>query len=153
MVAVNQQLEDTLSQAVVAMDFEWVGCEWVNDNGRQILRIYIDTEQGVTIGQCVKATRELGAILEVEDITSGRYRLEVSSPGVERPLFRSEHYAVSVGKRIALKRRIPDEEGRRRFKGVIQSVTDESVTLDADDVGVKTFAYSQIERASLVVDI
>jgi ribosome maturation factor RimP len=153
-VAMNRQLENTLEEAVTAMGYQWVGCEWVNDNGHHILRVYIDTDGGILLDQCAKASRELSAILDVEDSAPSGYRLEVSSPGIQRPLFRLEHYAEHVGKRISLKLRVPTAEGRRRFKGLIKSVDDTKVHLAVEESEeILELVFSQIEKANLIVDI
>lgn len=154
MVTLNKQLESTLEEAVDAMGYEWVGCEWVNDNGHHILRIYLDTEGGIILDQCAKASRELSAILDVEDGAPSAYRLEVSSPGVQRPLFRWEHYAKQIGKQVSLKLRVPNQDGRRRFKGIIRSAEESKIQIEVDESEeILELVCSQIEKAKLVVDI
>jgi len=153
-VALNRQLENTLEDAVVAMGYEWVGCEWTSTGGSGILRIYVDTDKGIGLDECAQVSRELGAILDVEDFAPTAYRLEVSSPGIERPLFRTEHYAKQIGKRVSLRLRVPDPKGRRRFKGVIESVDDSKIRLAVDESDeVLELVCSQVEKAKLVVDI
>ena len=153
-MAINKQLENTLEEAVVAMGYEWVGCEWAKDNGGSILRIYIDTAAGVVLDQCAKVSRQLSAILDVEDFSPNAYRLEVSSPGIERPLFRTEHYVNQLGKRISLKLRVPDQGGRSRFKGVIQSVDGLTIRVIVDDSDqILELVCSQVEKARLLVNI
>ena len=154
MVTLNKQLESTLEEAVDAMGYEWVGCEWINDNGHHILRIYLDAEGGIILDQCAKASRELSAILDVEDGAPNAYRLEVSSPGVARPLFRWEHYAKQIGKRVSLKLRVPNQDGRRRFKGVIRSAEESKIQIEVDESDeILELVCSQVEKAKLVVDI
>jgi ribosome maturation factor RimP len=153
-VAINRQLEKTLEEAVADMGYEWVGCEWTGGGGQGILRIYIDTSAGVGLDECAKVSRELGAILDVEDFAPTAYRLELSSPGVERPLFRLEHYAKQLGKRVSLRLRVPDSQGRRRFKGVIESVDGPKIRVALDESDeILELACSQVEKAKLVVDI
>ena len=150
MVAVNQQLESTLEQAVADMGLEWVGCEWAKDSGQTVLRVYLDTEGGISLDQCAQASREIGAILDVEDFLPSAYRLEVSSPGIDRPLFRIEHYAKQIGQRVSLKLKVPTAEGQRRVKGVIQSVEDQKVLINVDDKeDILELACSQIEKANV----
>lgn len=153
-MSLDQRLEDTLAEAIADMGCEWVGCDWVNTGNSSILRIYIDAENGVSLDQCAQASRELGAILDVEDFSANPYRLEVSSPGVERPLFRLEHYAKQVGKRASIRLRVPDPSGRRRFKGVIAAVEGSTIRVAVDESDeILELACSQIEKAKLVVDI
>ena len=147
-------LQDIIAGAVDALGFEFLGYEQHNQPKRQILRIYVDkpTGTGVTLGDCEQISRHLGATLDVEATMAGRYNLEVSSPGVERRLFIASHYARFVGHTIKLKLRIPCEEGRRHYSGVIQEVSDDRVTLKADDQ-VIVFLLSEIERANLSVEL
>jgi ribosome maturation factor RimP len=153
-VAINKQLENTLEEAIIAMGYEWVGCEWAKDNGCAILRIYIDTVTGVVLDQCAKASRELSAILDVEDFSPNAYRLEVSSPGIERPLFKTAHYASQIGKRVSLKLRVPDQTGRSRFKGVIESVDGLTIRVLVDESDqILELVCSQVEKARLLVNI
>ena len=147
-------LQDIIEGAVRALGFEFLGYEQHNQPKRQILRIYVDKPAGssVTLGDCEQISRHLGATLDVEATMAGRYNLEVSSPGVERRLFTASHYARFIGHTIKLKLRIPREEGRRHYNGVIQAVDDDRVILKADDQ-VIVFLLSEIERANLSVEL
>jgi ribosome maturation factor RimP len=150
----NPQLENTLEEAVAAMGCEWVGCEWTNANGQGVLRVYVDMPGGISLDQVAKVSRELGAILDVEDFAPNAYRLEVSSPGIERPLFRLGHYESRIGERVSLKLRMPDAKGRRRFKGVIESVVDPIIRIAIDDGDeCLEVTCAQIEKGKLVVEI
>lgn len=152
-MAVNSQLENTLEKVVASLGHEWVGCEWINEQGQRILRIYVDTPGGIGLDQCALVSRELGAVLDVENFASNPYRLEVSSPGIERPLFRLAHYENRIGRRVLVKLRTPDAKGRRRFKGVIESVVDPIIRIaidDSDDYLELTCA--QVEKAKLVME-
>lgn len=150
----NPQLETTLADAVAAMGHEWVGCEWTNNNGQGILRVYVDTPGGIVLDQCAQVSRELSAILDVEDFAPNAYRLEVSSPGIERPLFRLEQYEARIGELVSMKLRMPDATGRRRFKGVIESVKDPVIRLAIDESDEHLeVTCAQIEKAKLVVEI
>lgn len=152
-MAVNEQLESTLEQAVESMGFEWVGCEWAKEGAQPILRIYADKEGGITLDDCAKVSRELGAILDVEDFLIDAYRLEVSSPGIERPLFRLSHYAKYVGQRVALRLKVP-VAGQRRFQGIIDSVEGETIRIQVDDrEEILELVCAQIDKANLQVSI
>ena len=113
-----------------------------------LLRIYIEREEGVMIEDCEKVSRQVSALMDVEDPIAGEYTLEVSSPGLDRPLFRIEHYSQYVGSEVDLKLRRP-LDGRRKFKGQIIKVSGGIVGLL-----VEGFEYdlelSDIEKASIV---
>ena len=100
--------------------------------GREsLLRIYIDSEGGISLDDCVKVSRQVSAVLDVEDPIADEYNLEVSSPGVDRPLFKLEQYEMMAGSMANIRLRMPFE-GRRRFKGVIKGIEDRDVILVAD---------------------
>jgi ribosome maturation factor RimP len=118
-----------------------------------IFRIYIDSPKGVTVDDCSRVSRQVGAMMDVEDPFESRYALEVSSPGIDRPLFEIEHYRKYIGKRIKLKLYSPVNQ-RRQFKGVLQRVEGEDIFLLVDDTEQEVkLSYSMIEKASLVGEI
>ena len=85
-------LQDRLASLVSNMGYEFVGCELNRHSGGSLLRIYIDKETGVNVDDCARVSRQVSATLDVEDPIQGRYTLEVSSPGIDRPLFDLSHY-------------------------------------------------------------
>ncbi len=117
------QLETLLSPTLESMGFEWVGCEILTPPGGQLLRIYVDSPKGITLDDCAVISRQLGAVLEVEETVKSHYRLEVSSPGMERPLFKLSHYEKVVGQTIQVMLGAP-VENRRKWKGQLVSVSE-----------------------------
>jgi ribosome maturation factor RimP len=105
------------------------------------LRLFIDHPKGVDLALCERVTRELTDLLE-------QYALEVSSPGPERPLVKPEHYRRFVGRRVKVRTR-SEHEGRKSFTGELVGVTDDQVTVAADD-GVVSIPYGDINRSNLV---
>ncbi|MBN2887110.1 MAG: ribosome maturation factor RimP [Chromatiaceae bacterium] len=123
----------TLARRVVEpLGFELVGVEFFQQGaGRATLRVYIDQARGITLDDCTAVSHQLSAVLDVEDPLPGQYDLEVSSPGLDRPLVFPEHYQRFVGQtvRVRLAERI---EGRRRLEGVLSAYADGVVSIEAD---------------------
>ncbi len=122
------KLTALLEPAITGLGYELVGIEYLPMGKQSVLRIYIDLEQGILVEDCEKVSRQVSAVLDVEDPIRGAYTLEVSSPGIDRPLFTPEQYAAYVGQtvRIQLGRAL---EGRRKFKGKLTEVSDEGLVL------------------------
>lgn len=136
---------------VVPMGYEFVGLEYLSRAGSgHLLRVYIDVERGVQLDDCEAVSRQLSAVLDVEDPIPGDYALEVSSPGLDRPLFELAHFRRFAGQtaRVTLARPI---DGRRRFKGVIDAVQGEQVRLSVDGE-VVVLPFGDIDGARLVPD-
>jgi ribosome maturation factor RimP len=111
--------------------------------GGQKVRLFIDHPKGVTLELCERVTVHLAAVRE-------RYALEVSSPGIERPLTKPEHFRRFVGRRARVRTR-GDHDGRRNFTGELLGATDDAVTVAAD-TGVVSIAYADIHRSNLLGD-
>lgn len=121
MATLESRLTDMLSPAVEALGFELWGLEFVRAGKHSTLRLYIDGPDGVTVDDCAEASRQVSAVMDVEDPISSEYYLEVSSPGMERPLFKPHHYEMYVGHEIAVKTRMP-QFGQRKFQGILKAV-------------------------------
>ena len=147
----NEELSELLAPAIADLGLELVGIEFSPNTAGSLLRVYIDEpERGVTIDDCERASREISALLDVNDPVAGRYTLEVSSPGLERPLFTPEHFARFVGQMVKINVNLP-MDGRRRFQGPIRVVEGDRITIDQDGNAV-TIAHANIGRARLVPD-
>jgi ribosome maturation factor RimP len=137
-----------IGTTVQALGLELWGVELLQQGRYSLLRVYIEREEGVTIEDCEKVSRQVSALLDVEDPIAGEYTLEVSSPGVDRPLFSVEQYAKYVGSEVNLKlRRAVD--GRRKFKGQIIKVSGDIVGLLVEGTEYD-LEHSEIEKASIV---
>lgn len=145
-------LTDRLFKLVKSMHYEFVGCETVSQGRQTVLRIYIDTEKGVTVEDCSRVSHQVSALLDVEDPISGRYLLEVSSPGINRPLFELVDYARYVGTRVKIKLTVPIN-GKRQYQGILQRVLDEQVLLLMNDGQEISLPFSHIEKGHLVRDV
>ncbi|HEX6021592.1 MAG TPA: ribosome maturation factor RimP [Solirubrobacter sp.] len=138
MSTIQADIEARLAQ--VEPDVEVLLAEVV---GGDLVRLFIDHPQGVTLELCERVTNHLPHIRE-------EYALEVSSPGVERPLTKPEHFRRYVGRRARVRTR-GDHNGRRSFTGELLNATDDAVTVAAD-TGVVSIAYADIRRSNLVGD-
>jgi ribosome maturation factor RimP len=123
-----------IEPVVVGLGLELWGIEYHSSGGRRsILRIYIEAEGGVTLESCQKVSRQVSGILDVEDPIQGEYTLEVSSPGMDRPLFKVAHYLQYVGYKVKIRLRVPFE-GQRNLTGRIAAVEDgEEVVIQVDE--------------------
>jgi ribosome maturation factor RimP len=144
----EKKLTEMLSPAVEAVGYELLGVEFIRAGKHSTLRLYIDSENGVEVDDCAEVSHQVSAVLDVEDPISTEYNLEVSSPGMDRPLFKAEHYKVVLGEVISVKLQMP-QNGRRNFKGQLISTEDQSFTLNVDN---ETFelAYDNVIKANLV---
>jgi len=107
---------------------ELVHCEYLNDCGRWYLRLYIDHEDGITTEECTSVSRQVSAVLDVEDFIPHAYNLEVSSPGLNRPLNTREDYRRFSGEPVRIRTASPIL-GRRRFRGILDEFKDDVVTV------------------------
>lgn len=115
--------------AVSGLGYECVGIEMAGSN-QSVLRVYIDTAEGVTVDDCEKASRQISAALDVEDPIRGNYTLEVSSPGLDRPLFTIEQFQRFIGDEVRLTLATPDLMGRRKYRGTLLSADNDEVCID-----------------------
>ncbi len=138
MSAIQADIEARLSEA--EPDVEVLLAEVV---GGDLIRLFIDHPDGVSLELCERVTGHLAAVRE-------RYALEVSSPGIERPLTKPEHFRRYVGQRARVRTR-GDHDGHRSFSGELLGATDDEVTVAAD-TGVVSIAYADIHRSNLLGD-
>ncbi len=126
---------------------ELIDVEIATEGPRCVIRVFIDREGGVRLGDCVSFSRKFGAILDVEDPVEGPYSLEVSSPGMDRRLSRPSHFAACRGKRVRISLSAP-VEGSRNFRGVLRGSDEEGIDLDR---GGRTFRlpYRLMRKANL----
>ncbi len=139
-----------LKSEVEDLGFEWVGGEFRGGPGG-LLRVYVDHSDGMNLDHCAEISRAISGVLDVEDPFPGAYRLEVSSPGVERPMFRTADFARFVGHRVRLRLYKPVAR-QKKFEGVIQGVDGENITVFVEDVGELVFRFEEVEKANLVYE-
>lgn len=145
---ISAVIDDLVGPIVLALDLELWGCELVRQGKYSLIRVYIDRESGVDISDCEKVSRQVSAVFDVEEPITEEYTLEVSSPGLERPLFRLEQFRKYVGSIIQLRIKKP-QDGRKKFKGDLVQVDDNSIVLSIDG-GEVEFQYTDIDKANLI---
>jgi ribosome maturation factor RimP len=150
----NPQLQERLEKLISSMGFEFVGGEMLPQGRQLVLRIYIDKTDGLSVDHCTLVSRQVGAMLDAEDLMSGNaYYLEVSSPGIDRPLFEVTHFQRYVGSRAKIKLNMAIAQ-RRQFTGTLQRVEGEDIHLLIDNSDEQVvLPYSAIDRANLVGDV
>lgn len=155
---INPELHAQLMKLITSLGYELIGCELVSGSRHTLFRIYIDQsesrdQQGITVEDCSRVSYQVSAWLDVENPISGHYTLEVSSPGIDRPLFEIEHYRKYIGNRIKVKLNSPILQ-RKHYKGVLQRVEEENIYLSVDGIEQEVvLPFSLIEKGNLIADI
>lgn len=139
---------------IAAEGLELLEVEWVREHG-WILRLFIDNAtHNVGIEDCEKATRAVNTALDVEDFIPHEYSLEVSSPGLNRPLKKRQHFQQVVGQKVRLKTFGPlFEPPRKNFLGLLKAVDDDAVTVDVEGAGEFTVPFKDIAKANLEFEL
>ena len=151
---INPALQEQLATLVQSMGCELVGCEAV-PQGRQrvVLRVYIDKENGVTIDDCTTISRQASAMLDVADPFQNEYTFEVSSPGIDRPLFELAHFERYIGKQVKIRLYTPVNQ-RRNYKGTLTKIVNDQIYLLPEDAEQEiVLPFSLIDRANLIGDV
>ena len=142
------EIEAMLAPAVTALGLELLGSEYSAGNASALLRLYIDAPgRAVNVEDCAAVSREVSALLDVNDPIDGHYTLEVSSPGIERPLFRPEHFARFIGEQAKVTVDLPID-GRRRFQGAIVRVEGDEIVMQQDGREVR-IPHPNVTKARL----
>ena len=149
-MAVIEELNRLIEPAVEAAGYEFIGLEYVAQGRHSVLRIFIDSEQGINVDDCATVSHQVSGVLDVEDPISGQYNLEVSSPGSDRPLFKLQHFEQFLGQEAKVRCMVP-VDGRRNFRGVIVAVEGEDIILGVDEDKV-TIPHGNIDKARLIPD-
>jgi ribosome maturation factor RimP len=131
-----------------SLGLELVQVKYIFESGSWILRVYADRPGGITIEDCCSMSRELSDVLDVEDLISERYRLEVSSPGLDRPLVKLDDFTRFAGNEVKIKTKKPINE-QRNFQGVLIGTRGEIISLKIDGETVE-FRLKQIEKANII---
>lgn len=143
-----EQLQDMLAPVVEALGFQFWGLEFISQGRHSLLRVFIDSEKGIFIDDCETVSRQLSAVLDVDDPIATEYTLEVSSPGVDRPLFTLPQYAAFAGAQVKIRLRTPFD-GKRNIQGILQGVEEEDVVVRVNDEEY-LLPLDQIDKANIV---
>jgi ribosome maturation factor RimP len=144
----EQQLETLLAPAVTALGLRIWGIEYLAQGKRSVLRIYIDADAGVTVDDCERVSKQASDLLDVEDLLNASYTLEVSSPGLDRVLFKRDQFAESIGETVDIRLNYP-VEGRRRLVGPMRGLEDDELVVQVDDAEF-VVALDNVQRARIV---
>jgi len=148
----NEELTELLAPVVADLGLECLGVEYSPSHGNGLVRVYIEApDRAVTVDDCEAVSRQVSATLDVNDPIDGRYTLEVSSPGLDRPLYTPAHFARFIGSEAKVEVNLP-LNGRRRFQGPIRAVEGTTIVLDQDGVAVN-IAADNIHKAKLVAEL
>lgn len=147
----SEHLRKLLEPVVNAMDYELLGIEFHAHGGSGLMRVYIDAPDGIGLEDCERVSRQVSSVLDVEDPIPGHYTLEVSSPGLDRPLFTQAHFERFAGSKVKLQMDVP-VNGRRKFAGVLVGMRDGQVVIreEAEEV---TLPLERIKQARLVPEV
>lgn len=149
-MSLAQDIEAALTPTVEGLGYELLCLELQPDGKDALLRLYIESPEGIGIQDCEKVSRAVSAQLEIDDPIAGAYRLEVSSPGWDRPLAKKKHFEDYMGSEAKIRTHLPIID-RRNFRGFIRAVEDEAVHLQVDGE-LFVIPLADIEKARLVPD-
>jgi ribosome maturation factor RimP len=144
----EKKLSDMFEPVIESMAYELVCVELTGSGNGTILRVYIDAEKGITVDDCQAVSYQLSGILEVEEPLQSRYALEVSSPGLDRPLVKPEHFKQFIGDLVKI-RSTEAVLGRKNFKGILESFDGEHLCVAVDNE-VYEIPFDIVEKANLV---
>lgn len=149
MSRINPELQEKLTQLVVAMGLELIGCEQQPMGRQTVLRLYIDSPEGVSSDDCARVSHQVSGLFAVDEPFEGRYTLEVSSPGIDRPLFTLTQCERQVGGQVKVRLHRP-LEGRRQFRGTLLKVEGEALTLQITPDEVVVLPFADIDKANVI---
>jgi ribosome maturation factor RimP len=144
------RVQDFVQSLLPTMELELFDVQFRREGHGWVLRVFIDSETGVTLEQCSYVSRELGRYLDVEDLIDHAYYLEVSSPGLERPLRSTDDFRRYCGKKARVKVHNAID-GEKVFEGIIEDVVDDQIHLKLDDGRSMQFSFEKINKARLAI--
>jgi ribosome maturation factor RimP len=146
------ELTELLEPEVNTLGYDLVDLELRLGGRSGLIRLFIDSEDGITLEDCERVSHQVSALLDVEDPIPGHYVLEVSSPGLNRRLRKPADFARFRGERAKVELAAPNEDGRRRFTGVLTSVDDDGFSIEVDGVAHR-LTFDKVETARLAPEI
>lgn len=147
---VAKRVTDLVEPILDEMGFELVHVEYLSQYGKWVLRLYIDKEAGVTLDDCVRVSREIGDLIEIKEVVTHKYTLEVSSPGLDRILKKEKDFVGAVGKKVKVRMSTP-MNGRHGFTGYLKSFENGTLYIEMDGIPV-ALPWAQVDKANLVYE-
>jgi ribosome maturation factor RimP len=148
----DDKIFDIANEIAQSKGFQLWGIQWDSHDGPLTLQIFIDGEDGIQLKDCVSISKLISPRLEVEDFIKVPFRLEVSSPGLERPIFTFEQFVKYEGRRVKIKRKKPIGKGRRNYTGTLSTDSNENLIVLETDQGSIKIPMETIARANLVYE-
>lgn len=149
----QDKITQLLKPAVEGLGYELVGIEHLPMGKHTVLRIYIDSTDGITVNDCSRVSHQVSGVLEVEEPIKNAFTLEVSSPGIDRPLFNFEQFEKFVGSKVKLKL-YHAIEGKRKIVGLIESINGDDINIkDAESDTTFQLQIDDIDKANIISDI
>ncbi|MDH5484688.1 MAG: ribosome maturation factor RimP [Gammaproteobacteria bacterium] len=145
----TSEIWSLIQPVVEGMGYELVDVEFRPHSKNGLLRVYIDQETGILVEDCSAVSRQLSAMLDVEDPIPGHFDLEISSPGLDRPLRKAEDYQRFAGEVVKIKMGMPNLEGQRNFTGLLRGLKENDVIIEVDGE-THYLPLGGIEKAHLV---
>ncbi len=142
------KLEGIIEPVITAMGYEYVGAEFTKSSKNSVLVVYIDSRDGIQLEDCTRVSHQISGVLDVEDPIPGNYSLEISSPGMDRLLFKAEHFQQFAGHRARVRLYAP-QDGRKKFTGELLGLEGQDVLLSVDGETYR-LPVNAIEKARLV---
>ena len=147
-----QRVEAICRPVIEAAGFDLILAEWASDQGSRVLRLFLDHETApITLDDCGAVSRRLGPVLDVEEVVSGAFRLEVSTPGLDRPLVREKDFRRFLGQTARINLKTPLPTGRKRLKGKLTKVSEGLIGLEVEGQPV-TVRLTDVAKANLVYE-
>ena len=150
--SIEKRVSEIVERVAADGGLELVHAEIAGPTGKPIIRVFIDKPDGVTHQDCARVSLELGTILDVEDFIHSPYTLEVSSPGIERGLYKPADYAKFAGKLAKVKTRVP-LNGQRNFRGRIEGLEGNEVVINDNISGLVKFPFDTVVKGNLEIDV
>jgi ribosome maturation factor RimP len=148
-VVINR-ISDLVEPILDEMGFELVDVEYLSHHGKWVLRLFIDKEGGVTIDDCVRVSREVGDVIDIKEVVTHEYTLEVSSPGIDRPLRKEKDFVKAIGKKVKV-RMITPLNGRRSFTGYLKDFKNSTLYVEMENAPV-ALRWADVEKVNIVYE-
>jgi ribosome maturation factor RimP len=147
---ITKQVSDLIEPILDELGYELVDVEYLTDFGRWVLRIYIDKDGGINVDDCARVSGELGDLIDIKNIIENEYVLEVSSPGLNRPLKKEADFIRVIGKKVKVKTGIP-VNGQRNFMGCLKDFKEHTLFIESEGELIN-LAWADMEKANLVYE-
>lgn len=148
MLQTPAKLQHLIEPVVVSLGYELVGVEYIAQGKHSLLRVYIDSDDGIKLNDCSRVSHQLSGLLDVEDLIRGKYHLEISSPGLDRPIFSVDQFRQQIGSNVQLQLSAP-LNGKRKYRGKLCHVSETSVVINIEDVNYD-LPISNIKKANVI---